>query len=272
MKVIVSHDVDHLTVSEHLLKDLIVPKQLIRNHLELFQKTTSFKEYILRWKTLFKNKMQNIEELVAFDRENNIPSTFFFGMDNGLGLNYDAQEAKKWINYVEDSGLATGVHGINYLNYELMKKEYEKFKSITKQDSFGIRMHYLRYDQQMHRKLADLGYAFDATSFEDRAPYSKDSLFCFPTHIMDTYDVYAGNRWQKLTLEEIKVHTKKKVDELLKLDIKFLSLLSHDAYFSKSSSIFFEWYVWVIQYLKECGCEFVNYQQAIDELNKEKDG
>lgn len=268
MKVIVSHDVDHLTVSEHLLKDLIVPKQLIRNHLELFQKTISFQEYILRWKTLFKDKMQNIEELVAFDKENNIPSTFFFGMDNGLGLNYNFKKAKKWIDFVEKSGLSTGVHGINYINYNLMKKEYEKFKSITKQKKFGIRMHYLRNDQQMHKKLAGLGYAFDATSFEEKAPYSKEGLLCFPTHIMDTYDVYAGHKWQKLTLDQIKVNTKKKIDNLLQLDVEYLSLLSHDVYFSSSSSIFFEWYIWIVEYLKGCGCEFINYQHAIDELIK----
>lgn len=47
MKAIIFHDIDHITVTEHLLSDLIVPKFLIRRNLELALGKISFAEYVL---------------------------------------------------------------------------------------------------------------------------------------------------------------------------------------------------------------------------------
>lgn len=78
MKIIISHDIDHLTVKEHLLKDLIIPKLIVRNQIELITGSVQLSEYFLRWKNILNNKMENIKEIVKFDKENGIPSTFFF--------------------------------------------------------------------------------------------------------------------------------------------------------------------------------------------------
>lgn len=185
MKVIVSHDVDHLSVTEHVFSDLYIPKLILRNHLEFFSSSIRLEEYILRWKDIFINKIHHIDELVKFDKQNNIPSTFFFGMDNGLGLSYPINKAKKWIEYVEKNGLATGVHGINFKKLDLMKNEFDKFKSITSQTTFGIRMHYLRHDHETHKKLSNIGYAYDASIFDNKSPFVRNDILCFPTHIMD---------------------------------------------------------------------------------------
>ena len=48
MKVIVSHDIDHLTVSEHLFKDAIVPKYYIRSYIELLSGKISLAELFNR--------------------------------------------------------------------------------------------------------------------------------------------------------------------------------------------------------------------------------
>ena len=47
MKVIISHDVDHITVSEHK-RDLVIPKFLVRNIIELTIGTITSKEFFLR--------------------------------------------------------------------------------------------------------------------------------------------------------------------------------------------------------------------------------
>ncbi len=91
MKIIVSHDVDHLSVIEHY-KDLIIPKLIIRSFLEKFKGRISVKELRGRIISLFTNKLQNIEELILFDKDNNVPSTFFVGVENGLGLSYSPIE------------------------------------------------------------------------------------------------------------------------------------------------------------------------------------
>jgi len=38
MKIIISHDVDHLSVKEHIFKDLIVPKFFIWQFIEFYKK------------------------------------------------------------------------------------------------------------------------------------------------------------------------------------------------------------------------------------------
>jgi len=44
MKVIVSHDIDHISVTEHLLKDLIIPKHIVRSHLEWMTGKLAFRK------------------------------------------------------------------------------------------------------------------------------------------------------------------------------------------------------------------------------------
>ncbi|HRH64142.1 MAG TPA: hypothetical protein PLI68_12530, partial [Bacteroidia bacterium] len=83
MKAIISHDIDHISVSEHLLKDTIIPKFLIRNLIELGTGKIGLAEFGLRHLDLVKNKWQNIEELIAFNKQHGIPSSFFIGVQNG---------------------------------------------------------------------------------------------------------------------------------------------------------------------------------------------
>ena len=84
MKAIISHDIDHITVTEHLLRDLIVPKFMVRSHLELALGKISFKEYVARWTDFLKNKWQNVDELITFNNVKQVPSTFFIGVKRGV--------------------------------------------------------------------------------------------------------------------------------------------------------------------------------------------
>ena len=52
MKIIISHDVDHLSVKEHLLNDLYLPKLFIRDIYHLLFSRISFGEYLLRLKEI----------------------------------------------------------------------------------------------------------------------------------------------------------------------------------------------------------------------------
>lgn len=266
MKIIISHDIDHLTVKEHLLKDLIIPKLIVRNQIELITGSVQLSEYFLRWKNILNNKMENIKEIVKFDKENGIPSTFFFGMNNGLGLSYSFNQAKQWIDYVEKNGFATGVHGINFNDFELMLMEYNKFKSVTSQKNFGIRMHYLRNNKDMHNKLSKIGYLYDATLYETKSSYEKDGIICFPLHIMDCYEIQNKKKFKKNNFEEFKKKTKEHIDELIDLKIDYLSINLHDVYFSSSYILYYNWYIWIIMFLKEKNFKFLNYHQAIKEI------
>ena len=141
MKAIISHDIDHITVWEHLFKDTIIPKYMIRMHVELLKNKISLREYTLRWSDLFKNKWQNIDELVTFNNINLVPSSFFIAVNKGVGLNYSNESALLWIEQMQRRNCEIGIHGIDFDDEKLIKREFDLFSSLTKINSFGIRMH-----------------------------------------------------------------------------------------------------------------------------------
>jgi len=269
MKIIISHDVDHITVWEHK-KDLIIPKFMIRNMIELMSGAISGKECCLRFLSLFKNKWHNIEELVDFDGKESIPSTFFVAVDNALGLQYSLKDAKFWIRKILQKKLDVGLHGIAFDNFKNIKNEYNIFKKISKLDNFGIRMHYLRNNENTVEYLNNTGYIFDSTLYKFQNPFKVGNSWEFPLHIMDVYLFHKNSRWQNQTLEQVTDETKRKIEEAYKKDIKYFTILFHSRSFNNSFSSWKNWYIWVIKYLKNNGFEFINYRGAIRELENIK--
>jgi len=271
MKVIVSHDVDHLSIWEHK-GDLIIPKFVLRSLLELSLGYITFKEIYARFKEFLKNKWNHIEELIEFDSSNNIKSTFFFGVNKGLGLAYSIREAKQYIYMVKKAGFDVGVHGIEYKNFQIMKKEYETFKSISKLESFGIRMHYLRLDNNTLNKLSEIGYLFDSSIKANgyKIPFKVGKMWEFPLHIMDGDIILNGKRWQSYTLNGALDATKRIIEFFYANKIPYLVILFHDRYFSDAFKTWKEWYIKTIEYLKINNFEFIDFKKAIKELEERK--
>jgi len=267
MKVIISHDVDHITVLEHN-KDLIIPKFLVRSSVELINKSISVKEYLWRLKDILNNKWQNLEELMKFDKENGINSTFFIGVSNGLGLSYSLESAQHWIKNILKEGFDVGVHGIACSNFDNMKKEFEVFKQISGKEKIGIRMHYLRSDKTTLELLSKIGYYFDSTLYGLDNPFKIGNLWEFPLCMMDGYIIYKNSRFQNQNLKQVKDSTKEIIEEAFKRNLKYFTILFHDRYFSDSFWTWKEWYIWLIEYLKENKIEFITFKEAIEEIYK----
>lgn len=267
MKVIISHDIDHITVTEHLT-DTIIPKFIIRNNIEWLLGKISFKEFSLRLKNLFKNKWNNITELIDYDEKYDIPSTFFIGVNNGIGLNYCLDLSEKWIKKIIERGVDCGVHGIAYQEINAIKKEYETFKSISGLEHFGIRMHYLRNNAKTFQNLADAGYIFDSTYYGLKKFYKINNMIEFPLHIMDGYELDANKKWQSKTTKEAVKSTIDKINYAEKNNIEYLTILFHDRYFDDSFLSWKKWYIEITNYCKNQGYIFLNYKQAIQEIGK----
>ncbi|MGD0711203.1 MAG: hypothetical protein ABR968_08460 [Bacteroidales bacterium] len=265
MKVIISHDIDHITVWEHLF-DLIIPKFYLRNTIELFNGSIKIREYFLRFENIIENKWQNINEIIIFDKENNIPATFFIGVNNGKGLNYSLNKSKKWIKKIIESGFDIGVHGIKYSDIHGITEEYQNFQKISGLDSFGIRMHYLRTNYTTINNLSNAGYLFDSTVYEKISPYKVNNMWEFPLHIMDGYFIYQGKKYENITFDQIIEYTKIEINKIIDMNIPYLTILFHDRYFCSSFSTWEKWYVWLIDYLIKNKFEFISYKNAIDEL------
>jgi len=265
MKVVISHDVDHITPWEHK-SNLIIPKQTIRSLIELSLGYISISEILHRIKDILRNKWQNLESLLKFDKENSIPSTFFIGVSNGKGLNYTIKDAELWIKKILQEGFDVGGHGIAFNNHDAIKKEYENFRNISGLNKFGIRMHYLRNSDNTLKFLNKSGYLFDTTLYEFKNPFKVGDIWEFPLHIMDGHIINKNTKWQNQNLKQSKETTKRILANSHKADIKYFTVLFHDNYFSNSFKTWKEWYIWLIRYLKDNNIEFINYDGAIKEL------
>ncbi|UTW60871.1 hypothetical protein KFE98_12640 [bacterium SCSIO 12741] len=269
MKILISHDVDHMSYWEHT-GDLILPKYFVRSWLELVKGKISVKELGYRHAALFHNQWQHIQEIIDYNSSMGFKSTFFLGMNNGVGLNYPIHYAEKWIPKIISSGFEVGVHGINYETLEGIQEEYDRFKGISGLDSFGIRMHYLRKTDDTFKNLSQAGYLYDATQIGYRNPYRENGFWNFPIQIMDGWVVNGKKRYQLRNLEECKTFTLNEFKKAEKEGLEYLSILFHDCYFSASFHTWSQWYKWVVNYLKEEGHEFITHKEAILSLEKEE--
>lgn len=266
MKIIISHDIDHITAKEHV-NDMIIPKFIIRNKIELFTGKISFKEFNLRLKNILKNKWNNISEIMDYNEHHDIPETFFMGVNNGVGLYYGLDLAELWVNKILKRGVDCGVHGISYNNYEEVKREYDLFQQISGLEHFGIRMHYLRNDSQTFENLANAGYIFDSTDYGIKKHYKIKNMHEFPLHIMEGYELEAGKKWQSKSTSEAVSSAIEKIKNAEKDGISYLTILFHDRYFDDSFLSWKNWYKAITDYCKAQSYEFVDYRGAIKEIN-----
>ena len=266
MKIIISHDVDHLYVNEHYA-DLVIPKFIARAFIELFSGNISFKVFVTRIARLFTNRWHRINELVKFNKVNNVPATFFFGVSKGKGMVYSNKKATPWIRYVVENGFDAGVHGIAFENKKEINDEYLVFKTISQTNDFGIRMHYLRKNENTFLNLEKAGYCFDSSEYAIKAPYKIGQMWEFPLSLMDGYLFENGKSWQSENLEKVKELTLMAFEKAEKLEIPYFSVLFHDRYFDSSFKEWQDWYMWFIKYMKEKNGIFISYKEAIKELD-----
>ncbi|MEG1723992.1 MAG: hypothetical protein RR313_01225 [Anaerovoracaceae bacterium] len=267
MKIIISHDVDHLYPTEHIFRDLIFPKLWIRSLLQLIKGDISFYSFYWRLLSVFDKRLHRIPEIIDFDKKMGINSTFFFGMDNILGMSYQKKKAKVWIQYVLEYDFDVGVHGVEIDDLTKMQEEYTAFQRLSGLDNFGIRTHYVRYNETTFKKMNEIGYLFDTSEFNKQeievlSPYKIGSMWEFPLHIMDGYvinnDLEAAKRNTILALQTARNN-----------NIEYITFLFHDPMFNeKTHPLDKAYYEWFIQYCINAHYEFISYREAIQNLNK----
>lgn len=268
MKIIISHDVDHLYNRDHLFRDLIFQKLIIRSFFHLLKGKISFKTFFWRCVSVFERRLNRIDEIMQKDKTEGIPSAFFFGMSQGLGMSYKPSEAAEMIKKVQSNGFSVGVHGVEYQNFQNIEEEYRQFIKLSNQKEFGIRTHYVRFDENTFEKFAHAGYIYDTSEFNKReleikGPYKVGNMWEFPLHIMDGYIIPFGD------LEQGKKNTISAIQKAEKKKMPYCTILFHDyQYNEKTYPDEKEWYDWLIGYLKKKDYEFVSYEDAILELEE----
>lgn len=268
MKIIISHDVDHLTTLEHAF-DLYFPKFAVLSLLQLIKGGIGLEKISKRVNKVLSNRWHNIIELTDFELKYKVPSTFFFGMANNLGLAYSKEAAKPWIKYVLDRGFDAGVHGIAYENYDEIVREHKAFKEISGLNEFGIRMHYLVRNNETLNLLERAGYSFDSTLYSNEDSKKIGRMWEFPLHLMDCH-LYYVSRYCFRDLKTIKTQTQDTIKRLSGMGRQYCCILLHDIYFCDGFEILKEWYIWLIKYLHQEQMELISYNAAIQELERHK--
>lgn len=266
MKIIISHDVDHLQSTDHIFHDLIIEKFWIRAFIHLIQRRITVRTFISRLKYPFLKRYERIKEIMDIDKKNGIPSTFFFGVERGLGMSYGKKKVKSYIFQVTQEKFDIGLHGIAFEEPNKMKKEHDIFAEITGINQFGIRMHYVRKAPGTLLALEKVGYMFDTTEFDKKGkifgkPYKVENIWEFPLHIMDGYIL------KNKSLKEGIIATKKAIEQAEKEKAPYCTILFHDYLYNKSCfPLEYSWYNWLIKYLTQNHYEFISYRDAIKEL------
>lgn len=268
MKAIVSHDIDHLTLSEHYFNDLIVPKFFARSCIELGIGKISLTELLHRFGDVFKNQWQHIEELHQFNANHKVPTTYFIGVKQGSGLSYSLSQSEFWIKKMLQMGCNVGVHGIEYESFEKINSEYSLFKQISGQQVFGTRMHYIRKNESTFANMAKAGYLYDTSEMGYKAPYKTDTMWEFPFQLMDSYVIEKPKQWQSKNFAQSCEESKKIIDKVVELSLPYLGIDFHDRYFSSGHKTWKDWYMWLIEYLSSNNIEFIDFNAAIKELEK----
>lgn len=270
MKVIISHDVDHLFGRDHWLRDFIYPKLWVRTILQVYKGEITRREAVGRIMSCWKKERHHIAELMCFDKEFGVPSSFFFGMNQGLGMSYYPEEAQSIIQLVYNQGFEVGVHGIIYDDYEGIKKERDTFKRLMGFDARGIRMHYVRFNEDTFGYESDVGYLFDSTEFDKQLngtiknPYKVKSMWEFPLSIMDGY--------LPQNCEAAKKETIKILNKCHNEGLKYVCILFHDYLFDDAYQDMKQWYMWLINTLHTSDAyEFISYIDAVNELERNSD-
>jgi hypothetical protein len=68
---------------------------------------------------------------------------------------------------------------------------------------------------------------------------------------MDGWVIDKDKRWQSQNLQQAKDNTLALIDKAAKENIEYLGVIFHDRYFCDSFKTWKNWYIWLVQYLKD---------------------
>ncbi len=261
MKIIISHDVDHYKWTDHF-KDLFLIKYYSKTIFYTFTGKLTIRTALKRLSLPFKNQQHRLPELCEFDRQHHIPSTFFVGLDNALGLMYDHSAAKWILDFLSKQGFETGVHGIAYHDKAKIREEFNTYQRLTGVPPQGMRMHYLRWHEETMSMLMDAGYHFNSTLYKTAPPTINNGFIDFPVCMMDVYELKENEKDIATSVAE----SLKKIEKAAEAGMNYYTIIFHDNYFDEAYAGYFHWYREMIGALKLKGYEFISFGHAINEL------
>jgi len=218
-----THDVDHSGIRNHKFDHTMfgfLYRATIGSVMDFLKRKKSLKQVCLNWQAAASLPFVHLgmarDFWHPFDRyleiEKGLASTFFVIPKKGeSGLNargqrpakraasYDVAELADTLKKLEAAGNEIGVHGIEAWRDSVAgREERERVSRLTGAAEFGVRMHWLFFDERSPVWLEGAGFSYDSTvgyneTIGYRAgttqvfkPLPAERLLELPMHIMDT--------------------------------------------------------------------------------------
>lgn len=257
MKIIVSHDVDHLRLGEHLT-DRYLPGTLYRSIISKMKG-----EPFNFWKR-FAFRTERLRELRAFNQSFGISETYFFATRKGLSLSYAYQEAAPHIKRLLLEGVEIGLHGQSPDSLEGLQEEVRRLKEIHQGELVGIRNHYLRKTPNTLKYMEACGFRYDSTHMGIEAPFQSGSLWEIPISVMDVTSLspihnHFPEAWE---------NTMNTLEEAHAANLPYFVVNFHDLYFSDGWKMHRKWYTTLIEHFHQKQYSFISFREALTELSQ----
>lgn len=256
MEIIVSHDVDHLRIEEHFSD-----RYLWGLTFKTLQSLVKGEQASLIQR--FKRKLENIQELRTFNDQLGIKETYFFACRKGLSLSYDYQDAAPHVDWLLQQGVEVGLHGQSPDSLEGLLEEKKRLSEIHKGTISGIRNHYLRKSSATLEIMEKAGFLYDSTYMEIISPFRSGNLWEIPISVMDVKVLSAVYNAPNQAWEQ----TLALIQQAESSNVPYFVVNFHDVYFSEGWKSHKDWYVRLMNYLKERAYNFTTFNQAVLKLN-----
>lgn len=286
----ISHDVDHLSHGEHsfgtIAKFWVV---CLKEFLTLRRNPFSLLRVVKNSIFTKNDSWDCIEKICEIDFRNSIPSTFFFAMNKGTGIDYSREQVQAKVKRIP-ANFEIGVHGQFPDDEEKCREELSALRKMVFRAPTGIRMHYLKTSEKMLENLKSAGYEYDSTEYDSteygntgkkgkssksglsslKQPYKitgekADGLVEIPVHLMDTY--MFSPFYENLRVKDATAKFEQLIEKAKK-ESKIISIIIHQRSVSDDMPRQRKFYEWLVRRVSQDEtCWKTNCKEIVRRIN-----
>ena len=197
-----SHDIDHLSLAEHVADGQLVRivGNALRKHLGRgFAPSRALRAAGQGLAVLVGRDAWagSVEDLLAAERRAGVKSTWFVAVRQGLGIRYTPAAVAPAVRRILAEGHEVGLHGQHADDGPRLAAEILELAGLTGRAVGGLRMHYLRLSPAVYDAALRSGLSYDSTVMDrshldpGRLPLAgprlvRPGLVEIPLHVMDS--------------------------------------------------------------------------------------
>ena len=256
--VVLSHDVDHLGLREHLRDSFLFRQSadiLLQNTIGRFRPLRALRGAGAVLLTPFGlDVWRTLPQLLARERAAGVSSTYFFPVAKGRGIAYGLDALRDAVTLLREGGRDVQLHGQHPRMAPSIGGQSRILRDITGEDVLGTRMHYLAMDEEVMGEVRAAGLRYDSSfMLRDVHASSAENVFHpfwaapgvveIPLNIMDNF--LFSYRVMGLDLRGAKAYTETLLDTARE-SRGVVTINLHPNYYSVTHPDFRDWYDWIL--------------------------